>query len=981
MTLIIMVLRKMNKNKWFIIFLTIGLLISSALMSSIPIYTEAVLQKVLVKDLENYQNENNSFPGNFIIGAYAADNTLNEMLSEVSKEKNIFNNAKVKDFYSKFAESVSEINQYTKNKMSKNIPLDILKDVHSYATEPRSTSFAELQNEGSGKSVYSKIQAVSEIENKINIVDGKLPAKEKVQGTYEAMVSEGALNKLKLVINKSYILKDVNRKGYEDITVKIVGVYEPKEEERLYWSSIKPAALEDSLIINEELMLKDFINCSPTQLDSALWYYSFDYHKLTLSNINKVNVGIENTSRELSSIRGSVMTAFPLTDLTKSYFDKEKQLKTMLWSLNVPVIVMLCIYLFMVSKLIIEKEKNEIALLISRGASRVQVVFGYVIEGMILASIAVILGPVLGVLLTKGLGASNGFLEFVNRKALPASLSFVSYKYALLAGGVFLITLLIPAYKASSTSIVEHKRKKTRGNKTVFWEKIFLDFILTAIALYGYYVFENRQKVIQTTVISGSDIQVDPLLFFVPVIFILGIGLLCLRLYPLLLKLIYKAGKKFWTPPIYGTLVQVSRSSSNYQFLMIFMILTLSIGVFSASAARTLNKNAEDRISYKNGAEIVIEPVWDVIDSSKSSYQEPSAASSSKGETSEPRVVKYIEPPFAPFENLTGVQYAAKVFNKEKVWIKNANNSSQNVDLMAIEPYEFGQVAWYRGGLLPYHINEYLNILTSEESSCILSKELSEILGAKVGDNITVSYEGNKEVMFNVYGIVDYWPTQLPKADTTGTKINNPNFIITNLSYIQGHFPKEPYNVWLKLKKDASREELYKSISGSKTVIVSKLIDTKGDIIQLKTSASQLAINGSLTMGFIISGIICFLGFILYWVLALKERSLQFGILRSIGLSAFQLKLMIIWEQLLTSGIAMLLGIGIGLGASKIYVAFFQLSSNYQEQIPPFKVVSYLSDRLKVYGFVCFTLVLGLGILIYLLSKIKISNVIKLGED
>jgi len=71
----------------------------------------------------------------------------------------------------------------------------------------------------------------------------------------------------------------------------------------------------------------------------------------------------------------------------------------------------------------------------------------------------------------------------------------------------------------------------------------------------------------------------------------------------------------------------------------------------------------------------------------------------------------------------------------------------------------------------------------------------------------------------------------------------------------------------------------------------------------------------------------------------------------------------------------------IGLVASDIFVPFFQLSFSGSSQVPPFRVVSYTSDKIKVYCFIGFTIILGIGVLVYMLSKIKISNVIKLGED
>lgn len=982
MTLIMMVLRKMLKNKWFILFLMIGLLISSALMSSIPMYTQGVLQKVFIKDLENYQKENETFPGSFSYSLYLNDGSLGDVLNDAKGSKNIFESDKVKKYFSKYKDDFVKFDDYAKEKFDKQMPLPILEKVMNYSTEPRKMVHDNFKQGDFDDTAYSRIQSLNDVEKHIKLTDGRLPAKEKVDGVYEVLVSEGALNKLKMLLDRVYVLSDVQKKGFEAVKIKPVGVFEAKQGDDLYWSAYKISNLDESVIMDENLLLKDFIKTEHTHLDSARWFFELDYHSIKLSDISSIYGGENNVVRDLSSIRDSISIDFPLKDLTSKYLDKEKQLKTMMWSLNVPVIIMLSIYLFMVSKLIIDKEKNEISLLISRGASRIQVVFGYVVEGLLLAFVSIVLGPVLGLFLTKLLGASNGFLEFVNRKSLDIGLSLKSYQYALMASVIFMITLLVPAYKASSTSIVDHKRKKARGEDNVLWQKIFLDVILLAISGYGYYQFAQRQQIVKAAAAAAGDMQVDPVLFFIPVLFILGISLLCLRLYPLFLRIVYKLGKKLWTPSMYGTLVQVSRASISYNFIMVFIMLTLSIGIFSATAARTINKNAEDRLLYKNGADLVLQPMWDKIESGGASTAAPySQAKEPKQEESAftQKTIQYIEPSFEPYQNLPGVEHAAKVLTKEKVWVQLGKKSSENVSLMAIEPYDFGNVEWYRTGLLPHHINEYLNLLSAEESACIISKSLSDVIGAKPGDSINISIGVNKPAVVNVYEVVDYWPSETPKM--IDDKISDPNFIITNLSYIQDRFPKEPYNIWLKLKEKASRQELYKAIAENKLMMISSLKDTRNEIVDLKNNPSQLAINGSLTMGFLISGVICFLGFVLYWVLSLKERSLQFGILRAIGLSSSQLKLMMLWEQALTSGIAMLLGTAIGLVCSKIYVSFFQVSSSYVDQIPPFKVVSYANDRLKVYGFIGFTFILGLGILVYMLSRIKISNVIKLGED
>src|SRR5690606_10845660 len=101
---------------------------------------------------------------------------------------------------------------------------------------------------------------------------------------------------------------------------------------------------------------------------------------------------------------------------------------------------------------------------------------------------------------------------------------------------------------------------------------------------------------------------------------------------------------------------------------MLFLILTLSIGVFNANAARTLNNNLEEKIYYANGADIVLEAYWP-SNQPKFMPMEPmgEAYSSSNKEP-----VQYIEPPFLPYTELKGVELATKVFINDSVTVQNS---------------------------------------------------------------------------------------------------------------------------------------------------------------------------------------------------------------------------------------------------------------------------------------------------------------------
>jgi putative ABC transport system permease protein len=45
--------------------------------------------------------------------------------------------------------------------------------------------------------------------------------------------------------------------------------------------------------------------------------------------------------------------------------------------------------------------------------------------------------------------------------------------------------MLLPAFAASRTTIVEHKKKKGRSRGAPFWRRFFLDVVLVGISVYG----------------------------------------------------------------------------------------------------------------------------------------------------------------------------------------------------------------------------------------------------------------------------------------------------------------------------------------------------------------------------------------------------------------------------------------------------------------------------------------------------------------
>jgi len=89
----------------------------------------------------------------------------------------------------------------------------------------------------------------------------------------------------------------------------------------------------------------------------------------------------------------------------------------------------------------------------------------------------------------------------------------------------------------------------------------------------------------------------------------------------------------------------------------------------------------------------------------------------------------------------------------------------------------------------------------------------------------------------------------------------------------------------------------------------------------------------------------------------------------------------IIWEQLLVSGSAALAGFGVGILTSRLFVPTLQLMYPVSEQIPPFRASANLSDIVILLSTVGAMLVVGLFVLAMTIRRLKIDQILKLGED
>lgn len=932
-----LILKKMLHNVWLMACLLGGCILVMAIISSIPMYVNGVLQRMLIKDMEQLHGKAGEYPGNYLIAA-----------SALSKDSfDVMELDRIVD------EKIYPSIEFTVFERSRQLTLQYLTLLNDEKKTPtiRTVSMSSMKD----------------LEEHCNLKIGEFYSDKIEDNIIEAVATRKVFQRYSLGVGDIFELKS-QTEGILPYKVKITGIIEAKDPNEHYWIS-KLDSYEQQIFINDQVLVDEFIKqYNGIDFYGAKWKFAFDYRQLSVHNLKRVTRTFRNHSKSFENYAG-VANHVVVMRILKEYDEKRIQLTKTLWMLLSPVFCMLLFYLFMVSQLIIKKDGTEIAVYKSRGATGSQILLKYLLESIILISIAIIIGVPLGHYFCRVIGATNGFLSFVNRKALDITLSYESYTYCLLAGVLMVLAMMFPAYEASKKTIVHQKQGSLRKSKKPLWKKIYLDFVIFALSFYGIYQYNSKLEVADKAGMNIMSFQIDPLVFFTATLFIIGAGMIFLRLYPYIIKIVFKIVKRRCSPEFFMSFAQISRSKGQEQFIMLFMIFVMGVGIYSANAARTINQNMADRLKYKTGSEIKLVEEW-----FRPGYLPPEVAVSE--EERKLANSRYDEPPFSRYTELNGIEKATKVYVQTRTTGTYNSMNLENMKLLGIVPDEFSEVAWFRKDLFPYHQNTFLNVLIDSPEAILVSKGMADKYAMTLGDRLSF-YIGDELIEGTIAGFIEYWPTYNP-YDSYGNKINN--LIVANIEYIFKGRMKMPYEVWLSKKEGITDKELYDEIY-KKDYDILALENVNQELLKRMKDPMLQGFNGALTVAFLSTMVICLMGYLIYWTMALDERTLQFGVIRALGLSKPKVYRMLIYEQVIICGIALVAGVAIGGLASDLFVPLLQGVFNAVDKVPPFMIIFDRSDYMKVYVVVAMMLILGISLLGKVIGKMNIGQALKLGED
>lgn len=249
-----LVLRRIVNNKWLMTCLLLGMILAVAMVSSIPLYTNGILQRMLTKDLEQYQTDKNKYPGLY---EFELDIYQFSRRSELTVEKiyDYFNGKIDEQFIDDLGIELAEAKS-------------VLTINYLYITPEEQRGNEEAR-------ITGDIYALQGYAEHFELISGRMPEKETVDGVYECLIMQEFQKSYDIILDRTYIVKSFTDKDSEEFLVKPVGLVSYPDNNDLWW--VYPDEYTTCFILDYDLVKNDFI--SEGIVTDIEWQYLIDYTK------------------------------------------------------------------------------------------------------------------------------------------------------------------------------------------------------------------------------------------------------------------------------------------------------------------------------------------------------------------------------------------------------------------------------------------------------------------------------------------------------------------------------------------------------------------------------------------------------------------------------------------------------------------------------------------------------------------------------
>jgi putative ABC transport system permease protein len=700
-SLLIIAARRVWNQRLLMLCLLAGLVAAVGILSSIPLYADAVQHRLLQGELTEAGTYRPPFS---FLWRYIG--TWNGNIDQ---------------------EKYRPLDEYLSQQSANTIGLSLSTLVrHAQTDKLRLFPAAEAQSfAGREPLLWMTLGFISGLEDHIQLVEGEFP-REAAPGSapdgapggdVEVLVSQTLADQLGVQVGERYNLLGQGSQGAR-IPVKIVGVWRAANSGEPFWF-YQPQSFDEVLLSSESAFAAQVLPAVEKPLASVVWYQVFDGDRVRTADVPRLLDGVKTVEARVTSLlNNTTLDASPVAAL-KTYSEAASTLTLALTIFSAPVLLLVLYFIGQIAAMVVQRGQGEIALLRSRGTTRAQVLFIHFLEGLLIGGLGLLIGLAAGAALAQWMGRMRSFLDpsLADGHALLIVFSPQALWYGLIGVGLAIMAMLIPALSASRHTIVTFRWSQARALRKPFWQRFYLDGLLLIPTIYGWYML--RQQGSMALAGQSGNPFFNPLLFLVPALFCFSLALLFMRFFPLVLRFCAWLADRLPGITALLTLRQVARSTGQYVGPLLLLTITLSLAAFTASMAATLDHHLHDQAYYQIGADVNLSELGeDTTEQQQTTLpgQQPVQQPRQEGEP------RWLFVPVSEHLRVNGVNAAARVGDYSVT--SNIGGRQQTGRLLGIDRAEFPAVAFFRSDFAQREVlGSLMNRLALNRANLLVSRD------------------------------------------------------------------------------------------------------------------------------------------------------------------------------------------------------------------------------------------------------------------
>lgn len=441
------------------------------------------------------------------------------------------------------------------------------------------------------------------IQNHARLAKGRWPA-DRTDKVVETAVSTTAAQSMRLTTGQTVKLH--SRIDNSVVTVEVTGLFQVNRDDDYVW--------DGDPLITKGVQRLDYTTFGPLVVTPKTFTARFadavSVRWLVYPSVQGIGSGQLNTVaqrvRGLQNLFGSGNGYVAESSLPDLFTQLSQALLVARSTMLVPAlqIVVLAGYaLLLVSRLLTEHRRMEIALMRARGAASGQVGALAIGEGILLTVPAAVAAPLLAPPLLRA-AAATPVLKTTGLQ-LEATPSAFTWTVAVVAALACAAALTLPTLRGIAKTYVATASAMGRGERRGPIQRAGLDLALVVIAALGIWQLSRYGGPVTT---SGGGLGIDPFIVAGPALALLAGGVLMLRLVPLVSRgaeQFTARGRGF--APAMGAR-QVSRRPLRYAGPALLLVMAVAVGVLSVTTGVTWRQSQIDQADFQAGVDLRLQP-------------------------------------------------------------------------------------------------------------------------------------------------------------------------------------------------------------------------------------------------------------------------------------------------------------------------------------------------------------------------------------